>query len=207
MKTLLLILTFFTFLVSESVIAQKTDTLQVRFLYGSRPKPEHKKHQKRWFGGMLGGHVGIQYDSVSYLSFFYLGRVHIFQHKNNPSGLYELQSKDTFNLIMDKDVDSVKTLIIKIPITEVQRTEFEALCAQYIKKTPYDYAFFGIRCGSSTYDVLSKIGILKKRSYFGTWTRTFYPRILRRRLIYLAKKNDWEMKRKKGTHKRIWEKD
>jgi hypothetical protein len=207
MKILLIITSLFFFLSAQEVLSQYTDTLQVRFLYGSRPKPHHKKDQKRWFGGMLGGHVGIQYDSIYYLSFFYEGRVHLFQHKKNPNGRYDFQCRDTFNLIMDKDVDSVKTLIIKIPITNEQKQKFRALSQQYINKTPYDYAFFGVRCGSSTYDVLAQVGVLERRSYFGTWFRTFYPRILRHKLIRLGKKNNWEMRTKKGTNNRIWERD
>ncbi|MDG1346956.1 MAG: hypothetical protein P8P77_05010 [Crocinitomicaceae bacterium] len=96
-----------------------TDTIEVRFLYGSIPKPE----QKRWFGGMLGGHVGIKYDRSRYLSFFYEGRVHVFQHPNNPNGRYDLQSDSAFNFIMDENVDSVKTLVIYIPITKKQKAK------------------------------------------------------------------------------------
>lgn len=205
-----LILLFILFVSSFSYSQQSeplTDTLAVRFLYGSKPKPAHKREQKKWFGGMLGGHVGIQYDSTRYLSFFYEGRVHIFQHKKKPSGKYELQSNSEFDYIMDKDVDSVKTLVIYIPITKHQKEKFLSICESYIAKTPYDYAFFGVRCGSSTYDVLSQIGVLKQYSYFKMWTKIFYPKKLRYRLKRQAKKNDWRIEKKKGTHKRIWERD
>ncbi len=184
-----------------------TDTLTVRFLYGSKPKPEHKREQKRWFGGMLGGHVGIQYDSTRFLSFFYEGRVHIFQRKNRKNGRYDLQSKEEFNYIMDKDVDSVKTLVIHIPVTKKQKEKFYSICQSYIENTPYDYAFFGVRCGSSTYDVLSQVGVIKRYSYFRMWSKIFYPKKLRFRLKREAKKNGWRMEKKKGTYKRIWERD
>lgn len=201
----------FLFILSTNAYAQVeeplTDTLTVRFLYGSKPKPEHKREQKRWFGGMLGGHVGIQYDSTRFLSFFYEGRVHIFQRKNKKSGRYDLQSHEEFNYIMDKDVDSVKTLIIYIPITKNQKEKFLSVCESYIANTPYDYAFFGVRCGSSTYDVLSQVGVVKQYSYFKMWTKIFYPKKLRYRLKRDAKKNGWKMEKIKGTHKRIWERD
>ncbi len=156
---------------------------------------------------MLGGHVGIQYNDTSYLSFFYEGRVHIFQRKNKPSGKYELQSKEDFNYIMDKNVDSVKSLVIKIPVHDTVRLKFEKICNDYICTSPYDYAFFGYRCGSSTYEILGQLGILKAYSQKKTWKKIFYPKILRRKLIRQAKKNNWVMIRKKGTHKRIWERD
>ncbi len=205
-----IIFIFFLLLPFASIsqeIEPLTDTLSVRFLYGSRPKAEHKREQKRWFGGMLGGHVGIQYDQTRYLSFFFEGRVHVFQHKRKPSGRYELQTDSAFNYIMDKDVDSVKTLIIYIPVTKSQKEKFLSVCHAYIQKAPHDYAFFGVRCGSSTYDVLSQVGVVKKLGYFKMWTKIFYPRLLRYRLIRLAKKNNWKMVKKKGTHKRHWEKD
>lgn len=200
------LLLIFTFAVS-SVLAETGDTIQVHFLYGSKPKAKFKKEQKRWFGGMLGGHVGIQYNDSSFLSFFYEGKVHIFQNKKRPNGRYALQSLHEFNYIMDEKVDSVETLIIKIPVSKNQRQKFDSLCQTYVKRTPYDYAFFGFRCGSSTYDVLSEIGVLKKDKKTRIWKRVFYPKILRKELIKESKRHNWRRERRKGTHKRIWERD
>jgi hypothetical protein len=208
MKTLPLFCLFLFCITNASAQEEiKTDTLQVRFLYGSKPHPQHRREQKKWFGGMLGGHVGIRYDSLSYLSFFYEGRVHIFQYKNEFCSQYELQSDSAFNYIMDGDVDSVKTLIIHIPISKTQRQKFEEVCANYIAETPYDYAFFGVRCGSSTYDVLMQSGLIKELSYRRMWWKIFYPKKLRSKLIRQARKNNWRMEKKKGTHKRSWETD
>jgi hypothetical protein len=206
-----LFLFLFSIFCSCSIFAQeisvKTDTIHVRFLYGSKPKPEHKREQKRWFGGLLGGHVGIQYDSTRYLSFFYEGRVHVFQHKRHKNGRYDLQSDSLFNFIMDKDVDSVKSLSIYIPVTRIQKEKFLSISNSYVQESPYDYAFLGVRCGSSTYHILSHIGVLNHYPYFRMWTKIFYPKKLRRQLIRQAKKNNWKMVKKKGTHKRIWERD
>jgi|TARA_R110000737_G_scaffold140765_2_gene171550 hypothetical protein len=204
---LILSLSFFSVALKAQEFSEFPDTLHVRFLYGSKPKPEHKREQKRWFGGMLGGHVGVQYDSTRYLSFFYEGRVHVFQHRNRKSGRYDLQTDSAFNYIMDEKVDSVKSLSIYIPITRIQKEKFLSICHSYINETPYDYAFFGVRCGSSTYDVLSHVGVLKHYDYFKMWTKIFYPKKLRWRLIRAAKKNNWKMLKQKGTHKRFWEKD
>ena len=67
-------------------------------------------------------------------AFFYEGRVHVFQHPNNPNGRYDLQSDSTFNFIMDENVDSVKTLVIYIPITKKQKAKFVSVCESYIAK-------------------------------------------------------------------------
>lgn len=185
----------------------ETDTLHVHFLYGSKPKAKFRKHEKRWFGGMLGGHVGIKYNDTSFLSFFYEGKVHIFQNKKRPNGRYALQSLHEFNYIMDDKVDSVKTLIIKIPVSRNQRDKFDSICNRYIKETPYDYAFFGYRCGSSTYDVLSEVGVVKKDKKTRIWKRVFYPKILRRELLEESKRRNWIRERRDGSTRRIWERD
>lgn len=199
--SLLIILLF-----SASFHAQM-DTLQVRFLYGSKPKPAHVLHQKFWFGGMLGGHVGIRYNDTCYLSFFYEGRAHIFQHNSTKNGTFKLQSNSEFNHIMDKDVDSVKTLVIHVPISHDKRVRFDSICASYLRSTPYDYAFFGYRCGSSTYEILAQLDIIRTYSSRMTWIRVFYPKILRRKLIRQAKEHNWRRVKLKGTRQRIWEKD
>ena len=77
-------------ILSFSQVNAQMDTLHVRFLYGSKPKPEFRKKQKPWFGGMLGGHVGLRYNDTSFLSFFYEGKVHIFQNKKRIGKTYEV---------------------------------------------------------------------------------------------------------------------
>jgi len=207
MRYILFSFLLFPFLSLSQEFQDYTETIEVRFLYGSKPKPGHKKDQKRWFGGMLGGHVGIKYDENRNLTFFYEGRPHIFQRKNRPCGRYDLQSDSAFNYIMDEHVDSVKTLVIYIPITYHQKVKYVSLCADYVNKSPYDYAFFGVRCAYSTYHILSQIGVVTKYGYFRMWSKVFYPQILRSKLKHQAKKNGWLMIKKKGTHRRIWERD
>ena len=185
----------------------ESDTLQVHFLYGSKPKAKFRKQEKRWFGGILGGHVGIRYNDTSYLSFFYEGKVHIFQNKKKPNGKYAFQPEHEFIHIMDPKLDSVKELIIKIPITRLQRQKFDSICGEYVKRTPYDYAFFGFRCGSSTYDVLSEVGVVKKDRKTRIWKRVFYPKILRRELLRESERRNWVRERRNGTTRRIWERD
>jgi hypothetical protein len=194
-------------ILSFSQVNAQMDTLHVRFLYGSKPKPEFRKKQKPWFGGMLGGHVGLRYNDTSFLSFFYEGKVHIFQNKKRPNGKYAFQSDREFNKIMDENVDSVKTLVIKIPITKKQRAKYDSICERFVQETPYDYAFFGFRCGSSTYHVLSEIDVLEKESKSRIWRKVFYPKILRRRLIREARQKGWRQIRHEGTRERIWERD
>jgi hypothetical protein len=41
----------------------------VHFLYGSKPSREARDIEKKWFGGKLGGHVGIEITPDSILNF------------------------------------------------------------------------------------------------------------------------------------------
>ncbi len=49
--------------------AQDTTYIQVKFLYGSKPARGYHNEEARWFGGILGGHVGIGMDSNQVISF------------------------------------------------------------------------------------------------------------------------------------------
>lgn len=194
---------------SNYVKYTQSDTcyLKVHFLYGSRPGLKYKKTEKKWFGGILGGHVGVEGDSNVILNFCPKGKFHIFQHKKIHS-CYKLSNVKEFDEIFDTSKgDSFKKLIVFIPVTRAQKIKFDSLQATYMLSTPYDYAFLGMRCGAAAYDVLSSVGILKKMSYHKTWSRIFYPRRLRKRIIKMAVKNHWQMYAHNGSTKRKWEKD
>lgn len=64
-----------------------------------------------------------------------------------------------------------------------------------------------MRCGSSTYEILAQLGILKSYSHKKTVRKIFYPRKLRKRLFKKAKKNNWTVSREEGIDTRKWEKD
>src|SRR6476659_2148020 len=72
--------TIFVFLLFPAI---SQDTLKVNFLYGSKPKWDYRDTEKSWFGGVLGGHVGIEGDSGKILNFINKGNFHVFSNKNN----------------------------------------------------------------------------------------------------------------------------
>lgn len=78
---------------------------------------------------------------------------------------------------------------------------------KYLEKSPYDYAFFGMRCASAAYDVLGQLEIVKPHSNFSTVCKNFYPKKLRKKLLRLAKHNSWKITRKPGRPSRKWEKE
>jgi hypothetical protein len=103
--------------------------------------------------------------------------------------------------------DSVKKLVVYIPISQQQKIQFDSITRIYLAETPYDYALLGMRCGAATYDILGQIGVLPHLGYRETFTKVAYPKILRKQLLQLAKENNWLVVRADGTKRRKWERD
>ncbi|MEO7048029.1 MAG: hypothetical protein ABI091_22205, partial [Ferruginibacter sp.] len=59
----------------------------------------------------------------------------------------------------------------------------------------------------ASYDVLEKAGLVKKRSRFSKWVTYFYPQLLRRSLLKLAKENNYAIVKHSGRNSRVWEKE
>src|SRR5687768_12892475 len=53
---------------APSLMAQTPDTLKILFIYGSRPA-RGSEGERKWFGGLNGGHVGIEINADSVLNF------------------------------------------------------------------------------------------------------------------------------------------
>jgi hypothetical protein len=203
-------LIFFFFLIRRFFFCQvKNDSLfiKVHFLYGSKPKKRFKATESKWFGGILGGHVGIEKDSNVVFNFVPSGSFHVFAKKKEKHSRFTTHSSDSFWTIMGSHHDSVKKLSVFIPVSAKQALLFDSLSKAYAAQTPYDYAFFGMRCGAAAYDVLAKIGVVKKFRYRKTYRKIFYPKRLRKRLIRKAKKNGWKMLKHEGSERRKWEGD
>jgi hypothetical protein len=203
MKIWLLLSFCFWFVQSYS---QDSSCIKVQFIYGSKPKKKYKEPEEKWFGGMLGGHVGIEGDSGRFYSFEKIDKNKIFNGKPNNSA-YKLETEEEFWNVMKTKEDSLKKATIIIPITQQQKLKFDSITSAYLKQVPYCYAVFGMRCGASTYEILAQMGILPQYSHFKTYMKIFYPRRLRKRLLSRAEKYNWTVIRKEGTPKRKWEKD
>ncbi|MBS3915969.1 MAG: hypothetical protein KG003_15840 [Bacteroidetes bacterium] len=181
--------------------------LQVHFLYGSKPSKALKDLEPKWFGGIHGGHVGLGLDSNKILNFMPSGKIKIFGTKSGDHGVFIVDNLKEFRESVGGETDSNHWVTFLIPITLKQARVFDSIFNEYLKVTPYDYAFFGMRCGAAAYDVAAKCGIVKEYSYSGTWIRIFYPKIWRRKLFKMAKKNNWQIQSHSGTPRRVWEKD
>lgn len=176
--------------------------MKVHFLYGSKPKREFRETEKKWFGGLHGGHVSLELDGIDY-GFTRSKGFHIFSRRkkfksdyvdNAPQGSYRYSKGN-------------KLATFIVPLTDEQYKKIYDILPEYCSKTPYDYAFFGMRCAASAQDILGQIGIVKYRKRFLNVVTTFYPKMLRKRFFKLAKQNNWTVIKQEGRPTRKWEKD
>jgi hypothetical protein len=185
------------------------DTFYVRvyFLYGSRPKHAHRHQELKWFGGKLGGHVGLGTDSLRILNFLPNGRVKLFPNDGDPSALFAEDRWNEFRESLGGTADSNKTSTFIIPINQQQKAILDSITSAYLKKVPYDYAFFGMRCAAAAHDVLGQMGLVESYPRRRTIFKIFYPIKLRKRLFYLAAKNHWVVEGREGSLTRKWERN
>lgn len=195
-----------TFLTSWCLYAQD-NVVNVHFLYGSKPAKGYKDVERKWFGGMLGGHVGIEIENDKVLNFVKNGKVHWFSHRHDKRSRYRIHSVDNFWGIFRYPASTVKKATIAIPLNARQKNQLDSISQQYLSETPYDYAFFGMRCGAATYEILGQLGIVKQHSFRRTYMKIFYPKKLRKRLLKLAEVNQWSVTRNEGSLTRKWERD
>jgi hypothetical protein len=202
-----LLLTLFFCLSFCQGFSQDTSFLKVHFLYGSKPLKKYKKTERKWFGGVLGGHVGIESERDKIVNFLPSGKFHWFAKKDDKHSTYAEHTANNFYGILGSDYNSVKSAIVYVPVTKQQKEKFDSITSVYLKQPPYDYALFGMRCGAAAYEILGQLGIVPNYSYGRTPKKIFYPKKLRKRLFKKAEENGWTILRKEGSYKRKWEKD
>lgn len=177
-----------------------TDTIQLNFLYGSVPRKEYKDSEKRLFGGLKGGHVNIS-AAGRVLDFRPEGNCSILPNDVNPNGGFYLSNAIYW------DTTSTKWMIVRIPVSREQMVALQSLFDNYSRRTPYDYAVFGMRCAAASYDVLSEIGLFRKLSQKNNIVYNFYPKLLRKRIYRWAVKNNFPVMFHEGRGSRKWESD
>jgi hypothetical protein len=181
---------------------QTEHLLKVLFRYGSRPARGYENIEREDFGGIHGGHVCIGIDSIV-IGFDSPVGFHVFPRKKNLKGVFVLEDECDYM----QDTIKKKYAIVEIPLSGQQYDKLQKVISAYLSKTPYDYAFFGMRCASATYDILSQIGIFKQKSRAGNIISNFYPKLLRRKVFHLARENNYKITKLKGRKTRVWEDD
>lgn len=183
--------------------ADSVQFLAVHFLYGSKPAKGFHASESRRFGGIHGGHVYLQTGDTIFSFRPNHFPVHIFAHQHKRQSSYVIQNLSEFAA----DTSGNKVLTILLPVNDSAEHVLCRLRKKYQRATPYDYAFFGMRCAASAYEVLARAGLVKMHSHFWDICLNFYPKPLRKRLIRRAERNGYKMIRKPGRSSRKWEKD
>lgn len=184
--------------------SQDSGFIKVHFLYGSKPKKKYKKTEKPWFGGIHGGHVSIEsegyvYGFLPYESFHLVGK----KRADKRHSIFSMESVESWV----KDTATLKYTTITIPVSKQQQDSLHNIHQSYLKHPPYDYAFIGMRCASATYDILGQIGIVEWLPNKKNTFKNFYPKLLRKKLLKLAKQRGYKVHRQQGRKTRKWERD
>src|SRR5476651_1132079 len=126
-------------LVTGHVFAQDSSFIKVQFIYGSKPLKTYKSTEKKWFGGLPGGHVGIETDSSRVLDFHHYKSFHVFTTTKNKHSRFLLRSTNAFWSCFGCPEETVKKATVIIPVTKAQKQRFDSIANSYLANTPYDY--------------------------------------------------------------------
>lgn len=175
----------------------------INYKFGSVPRRGYEKTEEKRAGGMLGGHITMTIDGLVYgFTDENSGEdTHIFPDHRNPNGYWEKITKENFDKLMATE----QMMKIYIPIVLRQKIYLIRTLNAYIAKAPYDYSFFGMRCMSAMYDLLSRAGIVPYVPSNVVWLTYFYPKPFGLKMKELAKVNRWKVTYQKGRYSRIWD--
>lgn len=185
--------------------ANDTLFIKVHFLYGSKSKKEHKATEGKWFGGLHGGHVGIEYEPNKIIDFVPSGKFHYIEKPDKRHSAFVGNDTVSFWQTFGGNSEDMKKMTVVIPISLIQKKKLDSIVKAYYNETPYDYAFIGMRCAAASYDILSQLEITKEYKKQKTFRKNFYPKRTRKKLVKLANQNNWKIIRKEGSKTRKWE--
>lgn len=188
---------------AQTLFCQSSDTayVTVHVIYGSKPST---KEGGKWFGGKLGGHIGLEVTPGNVVHFNPGGKFRIFGRKSEP-GTYVSSKVSSFYCTFG--CDSIKKLAIRIPVSKEAQLLVDSIGKVYCENSPYPYAFFGMRCTAACYHLLSVADAVPDFRKGKMIRKFFYPRRLRKKLLRKAAKNNWEVIRKEGSVTRKWDHD
>lgn len=192
----------FIFFINISFCCVAQQQVAIHFLYGSVPAKGFSHVEKKRFGGKKGGHVTLE-TGDSIIGFQPKGTCHIIGNKQYCKGYFRADDKKKWVA----DTVGNKYASIIIPLKTEQYQQVKTTLDNYLQKTPYDYALLGMRCAAATYDVLEDAGVVKKRSHLSKWTAFFYPQLLRRQMLKMARENNYAIVKHEGKKSRKWEKE
>jgi hypothetical protein len=201
---LLFVAEYYFFVYSPYKTKGENELLIVHFIHGSVPQPECNDQRIRP-GGLWGGHIEVEIDEVFY-SFNRISKerkIHIFSKKNptDYNALFVGMEKSAWL----KKTENDKITAITIPIAPPTKEKIKRIYQSYLVEVPYDYALFGMRCTSSAHHILAKVEVFRAFGQFGCLVFSFYPKLMRRKVVAFGVKNSLKISLKKGIECRDWE--
>ncbi len=190
---------FFSFSSFADEMPAEYHEIKIHFLHGSRPKRGFKTTESKAFGGIHGGHVTLEIDGMEYGFNPSQIPVHIFPKKK------KLHSSFDETPVSQKVNGERKYTTISMAIDHEKYVQLKSIIRSYLDQSPYDYAFFGMRCAASTRDILEQLDIMKDRSNFNSIRKAFYPKRLRRQLLKMVDEKGFKIEGVEGRLSRKWE--
>lgn len=188
---------FFLFVVHcQAMFA--ADSVYVLFVYGSKPKVNT---ESKWLGGIHGGHVSVSYNKA-FISFVPHDGVRLFP-RQSVNSVFAVESDGDFIF----DTSRSRYLLLAFEIDSIQKNTLDSICKSKLDSAGYEYAFFGMRCASAAYDLLSVAGTVPPIRRSKMMFKFFYPKLLRKKLLKKAEKENARIFYRPGRKSRKWEKD
>ncbi|HEU4718759.1 MAG TPA: hypothetical protein VFU15_13035 [Bacteroidia bacterium] len=182
-----------------------TSYIYVHILHGSKPQRNCPDDSDAYYmlGGKLGGHVVIQLDSFDYGFSYTTKHVHPFARKKKSccAGVYECDSASCQLEGWSRD----KVTTIKIPVSPAVKKQLRDSMVKWHQHPPFDYAFFGMRCASTAYYLLSIAGVFPKASKAKSMRKAFWPGAFRKKIMHVARKKHYAVTVHPGSRFRRWE--
>jgi len=195
------------FVYSKHPIAEGVDSffITLHFIHASVYKKIASNLSKEAVR-LIGGHIEIQIDEYVYgFETKYKNKIpHIisYEERKNFNGVF---LKKDFLIWLEESKGELITSV-KVPVTLKQKQKLIELYEKNLKETPYDYAFFGMRCASSAYQMLGTTGIVPAQESNTRYIMSsFFPRLFRKMVLSWANYNGFEVSVKEGRIDRYWE--
>ena len=171
----------------------RTLLIKIHFINPRKIDEETKnKHDLKWFTGWLSGHVGIEYSFNRILDFVSQGSFHWIAQRKKHHSQFNIRTRTEFLGLFGQDHENTHGITITIPVSFSRQQKLATTARKYVYKSPYDYAFVGMRCASATYEILARAGILKPFSLNATAFLFPSPLFLKIYLLRIAHKKHWK---------------
>jgi hypothetical protein len=208
-KVLFLICMFWGLIIQKkALMAQEMPpSVKVHFIYGSKPTKACKSTESKWLGGKKGGHVGIEYADGQVVHFGPKGKFHWVAQKRRKHSGFKIESVEAFYRYFNTPTNQLKRGVVEIPATAAQIHLLDSLAHTFAQDAPFDYAFLGMRCAAAADYLLAQTGIAPSRGRMRIALASFYPKLLRKRLLRKAKRQHWTVLYTEGSQCRNWETD